>query len=175
MLHVLPEPPSYRQRALVQIEALIAQAEKNLARHYAAQPAKAKAQDRLQRERRRWRCCTGAGSSCSPTSSRRPQPTATDPGSGEPDAGETGGGDQPNHGHLAPAPGTRLGKQRPVSVIRQHATHPWPRKRLERLTLREGAVCDPCHTRVLALAAGLQASLDILSCSCGVALQPQGV
>ena len=53
MLHVLPEPPSYRQRALVQIEALIAQAEKNLARHYAAQPAKAKAQDMLQRERRR--------------------------------------------------------------------------------------------------------------------------
>src|SRR3954447_2672280 len=54
MLHVLPEPPSYRQRALVQIEALIAQAEKNLARHYAAQPAKAKAQDRLQRDPPPW-------------------------------------------------------------------------------------------------------------------------
>src|SRR5689334_21125571 len=63
-------------------------------------------------------------------SSRRSQPVAADPGSGEPDAGETGGGDQPDHGHLAPAPGARLGEQRPVLVIRQHATHPWSRVRL---------------------------------------------
>ena len=49
MLHALPS--SYRQR-LVQIEALIAQAERNLARH-PAQSGKTKTQDRLQRERRR--------------------------------------------------------------------------------------------------------------------------
>ena len=46
-------PPSYRQRALAEIEALIARAERDLARHNAAQTGKAKAQDRLQRERRR--------------------------------------------------------------------------------------------------------------------------
>ena len=53
MLHALPRAPSYRQRALVQIEALIAQAEGNLARHHAAQTGKSKARDKLQRERRR--------------------------------------------------------------------------------------------------------------------------
>jgi hypothetical protein len=51
MLHALPTPPSYRHR-LVQIEALIAQAERNLARH-PAQAGKTKTRDRLQRERRR--------------------------------------------------------------------------------------------------------------------------
>ena len=50
MLHALP--PSYRQRALAQVEALIAQAERSLARHPAG-IGNAKAQDRLQRERRR--------------------------------------------------------------------------------------------------------------------------
>jgi len=50
MLHALP--PSYRQRALVQIEALIAQAERDVARH-SAQTGKAETRDRLQRERRR--------------------------------------------------------------------------------------------------------------------------
>jgi hypothetical protein len=52
MLRALPEPPSYRQRALAQIEALIAQAERTLAQH-PAQSGKTKTQDRLQRERRR--------------------------------------------------------------------------------------------------------------------------
>jgi hypothetical protein len=48
MLHALP--PSYRQRALAQVETLIAEAEKSLTR----QPAQTgKAHDRLQRERRR--------------------------------------------------------------------------------------------------------------------------
>jgi glutathione S-transferase len=51
MLRALP--PSYRQRALSEIEALIARAERDLARHDAARTGKAKAQDRLQRERRR--------------------------------------------------------------------------------------------------------------------------
>jgi hypothetical protein len=51
MFHVLP--PSYRQRALVQVEALIAQAERNLARYDAVRTGKTKTQDRLQRERRR--------------------------------------------------------------------------------------------------------------------------
>jgi hypothetical protein len=55
MLYALP--PSYRRRALVQVEALIAQAERDLTRHDAARPgeakAKAEAEDRLQRERRR--------------------------------------------------------------------------------------------------------------------------
>ena len=55
MLYALP--PSYRRRALVQVEALIAQAERDLARHDAARTGKAKAnaktEDRLQRERRR--------------------------------------------------------------------------------------------------------------------------
>ena len=50
MLHALP--PSYRQRALAQVEALIAEAEESLARQ-PAQTGKAKTQDRLQRERRR--------------------------------------------------------------------------------------------------------------------------
>jgi hypothetical protein len=50
MLHALP--PSYRQRALVQIEALIAQAERDVARH-PAQTGKTETRDRLQRERRR--------------------------------------------------------------------------------------------------------------------------
>ena len=53
MLYALP--PSYRRRALVQVEALIAQAERDLTRHDAARPGKAeaKAEDRLQRQRRR--------------------------------------------------------------------------------------------------------------------------
>ena len=50
MLHVLPL--SYRQRALVQVEALIAQAERDVARP-PAETGKTKTQDRLQRERRR--------------------------------------------------------------------------------------------------------------------------
>ena len=49
MLHALP--PSYRQRALAQVEALIAQAERSLARH-PAETGKAEMQDRLQREQR---------------------------------------------------------------------------------------------------------------------------
>ena len=51
MLHALP--PSYRRRALAQVEALIAQAERNLARHQPAQTGKTKTEARLQRERRR--------------------------------------------------------------------------------------------------------------------------
>src|SRR4051812_6677473 len=50
VLHALP--PSYRQRALAQVEALIAQAERSLARH-PAETGKAETRDRLQRERRR--------------------------------------------------------------------------------------------------------------------------
>ena len=50
MLHALP--PSYRQRALAQVEALIAEAEKGLTRQ-PAQTGETKVQDRLQRERRR--------------------------------------------------------------------------------------------------------------------------
>ena len=50
MLHALP--PSYRQRALAQVEALIAQAEMSLARH-PAETGKAEMQDRLRREQRR--------------------------------------------------------------------------------------------------------------------------
>jgi hypothetical protein len=46
-------PPSYRRRALAQVEALIAQAERNLARHQPAQTGKTKTEARLQRERRR--------------------------------------------------------------------------------------------------------------------------
>ena len=49
MLHALP--PSYRQRALAQVEALIAQAEMSLARH-PAETGEAKTRDRLQREQR---------------------------------------------------------------------------------------------------------------------------
>ena len=51
MLHALP--PSYHQRALAQVEALIAQAETSLARLDAARTGRAKIQDRVQRERRR--------------------------------------------------------------------------------------------------------------------------
>ena len=51
MLHALP--PSYRRRALVQIDALIAQAERDLMRHDAARTGKAEIRDRLQGERRR--------------------------------------------------------------------------------------------------------------------------
>jgi hypothetical protein len=51
MLYALP--PSYRQRALVQIDALIAQAERDLTRPDAARAGKAKSEDRLRRERRR--------------------------------------------------------------------------------------------------------------------------
>jgi hypothetical protein len=50
MLHALP--PSYRQRALAQVEALIAEAERSLARQ-PVQTGKTKTRDRLQRERRR--------------------------------------------------------------------------------------------------------------------------
>ena len=51
MLHALPS--SYRQRALVQVEALIAQAERDLARLDAPPTGKAKMQDKVQRKRRR--------------------------------------------------------------------------------------------------------------------------
>jgi hypothetical protein len=51
MLYALP--PSYRRRALVQVEALIAQAERDLTRHDAARTGKAKTEGRLQPERRR--------------------------------------------------------------------------------------------------------------------------
>ena len=51
MLHALP--PSYRRRALVQVEALIAQAERDLARHDTARTGRAETRDRLRRERRR--------------------------------------------------------------------------------------------------------------------------
>ena len=50
MLHALP--PSYRQRALTQVEALIAEAEKGLTRQ-PAQTGKTRTQGRLRRERRR--------------------------------------------------------------------------------------------------------------------------
>jgi hypothetical protein len=49
MLHALP--PSYRQRALVQVEALIAQAETSLARHQSTRTGEADTRDRLRRER----------------------------------------------------------------------------------------------------------------------------
>ena len=49
MLHALP--PSYRQRALAQVEALIARAEMSLARPPAG-TGKAEMQDRLRREQR---------------------------------------------------------------------------------------------------------------------------
>ena len=52
MLHAVPEALSYRDRALVQIKALIEEAERNLARH-PAQSGKAKTQGRLRRERHR--------------------------------------------------------------------------------------------------------------------------
>ena len=48
MLHALP--PSYRRRALAQVEALIAEAERSLARQ-PAQAGKTETRDRLQRER----------------------------------------------------------------------------------------------------------------------------
>jgi hypothetical protein len=51
MLHVLP--PSYHRRALAQVEALIAQAERDLARHDAARTGEAGTRDGLGRERRR--------------------------------------------------------------------------------------------------------------------------
>ena len=51
MLHALP--PSYRQRALAQVEALITQAETSLARHDAIRTGKTKTRDRLQRDQRR--------------------------------------------------------------------------------------------------------------------------
>ena len=51
MLHALS--PSYRRRALVQVEALIAQAERDLARHDAARAGNAETEARLQRQRRR--------------------------------------------------------------------------------------------------------------------------
>ena len=51
MLHALP--PSYRQRALAQVEALITQAETSLARHDAIRTGKPETRDSLQRERRR--------------------------------------------------------------------------------------------------------------------------
>jgi hypothetical protein len=51
MLHVLP--PSYHQRALAQVEALIAQAERDLTRHDVVRTGKAETRDGLERERRR--------------------------------------------------------------------------------------------------------------------------
>ena len=51
MLYALP--PSYRRRTLVQVEALIAQAERDLTQHDTAGTGKAETEDRLQRERRR--------------------------------------------------------------------------------------------------------------------------
>ena len=51
MLHALP--PSYRRRALAQVEALIAQAERDLARHQPTRTGEAETRDRLRRERRR--------------------------------------------------------------------------------------------------------------------------
>ena len=48
MLHALPTPPSYRQRALTNLDRLIAQAERDLARH-----GTAGARDRSPRERGR--------------------------------------------------------------------------------------------------------------------------
>jgi hypothetical protein len=51
VLHALP--PSYRRRALAQVEALIAQAETNLARHQSIRTGEVEARDRLRRERRR--------------------------------------------------------------------------------------------------------------------------
>ncbi len=51
MLHVLP--PSYHRRALAQVEALIAQAEQDLARHDVARTGEAGTWDGLGRERRR--------------------------------------------------------------------------------------------------------------------------
>jgi len=50
MFHALP--PSYRQRALAQVEALIAEAERSLARHPAG-TGKTETPDRLRREQRR--------------------------------------------------------------------------------------------------------------------------
>jgi hypothetical protein len=50
MLHALP--PSYRQRALAQVEALIADAERSLARQ-PSQTGTTRTQGRLQREQRR--------------------------------------------------------------------------------------------------------------------------
>jgi hypothetical protein len=50
MLHALPS--SYRQRALAQVEALITEAERSLARQ-PIQAGKTKTRDRLQRECRR--------------------------------------------------------------------------------------------------------------------------
>jgi hypothetical protein len=50
MLHALP--PSYRRRALAQIEVLIAEAEKSLARHPAG-TGKTETRDRVRREQRR--------------------------------------------------------------------------------------------------------------------------
>jgi hypothetical protein len=51
MLHGLP--PSYHRRALVQLDALIALAERDLVQHDAARTGKAEARDRLQGEQRR--------------------------------------------------------------------------------------------------------------------------
>jgi hypothetical protein len=51
MLHALPL--SYRQRALDQIDALIAQAEQDLKRYDAARTGQAETRDRLQGEQRR--------------------------------------------------------------------------------------------------------------------------
>ena len=51
MLHALP--PSYRQRALVQLEALIAQAERDLTRPDASPTSGAESRDGSRRERGR--------------------------------------------------------------------------------------------------------------------------
>jgi hypothetical protein len=51
MLHALP--PSYHRRALDQLDALIALAERDLVQHDAARTGKAETRDRLQGARRR--------------------------------------------------------------------------------------------------------------------------
>jgi hypothetical protein len=51
MLYALP--PSYRRRALVQIDALIAQAEQDLKQHDATRTGTAETRDKLQDEQRR--------------------------------------------------------------------------------------------------------------------------
>ena len=53
MLHALPTPPSYRQRALTHLDRLIAQAERDLARRHATRTGEAGTRDRVQRERGR--------------------------------------------------------------------------------------------------------------------------
>jgi hypothetical protein len=53
MLHTLPTPPSYRRRALAHLDRLIAQAERDVARHHATGTRKAVTRDGARRERGR--------------------------------------------------------------------------------------------------------------------------